>query len=121
MAPEIIQRFEDAVKRYSETRAPAKPKPAPRGGVREFPPVHFRGPELIRKPCNPQFLEIFSSKTGLHGKVARTEAKSGGGETNILHQTPMIATTGNVDLGISQCALLKGEKVGLWKRVSVSA
>ena len=33
VAPEIIQRFEDAVKRYSETRAQAKPKPAPRGGV----------------------------------------------------------------------------------------
>ena len=33
VAPEIIQRFEDAVKRYGETRAPAKPKPAPRGGV----------------------------------------------------------------------------------------
>ena len=32
-APEIIQRFDDAVKRYSETRAQAKPKPAPRGGV----------------------------------------------------------------------------------------
>ena len=33
VAPEIIQRFEDAVKRYGETRATAKPKPAPRGGV----------------------------------------------------------------------------------------
>ena len=33
VAPEIIQRFEDAVKRYSETRVQAKPKPAPRGGV----------------------------------------------------------------------------------------
>ena len=33
VAPEIIQRFEDAVKRYGETRAQAKPKPAPRGGV----------------------------------------------------------------------------------------
>ena len=33
VAPEIIQRFEDAVKRYSETRGQAKPKPAPRGGV----------------------------------------------------------------------------------------
>ena len=33
MAPEILQRFEDAVKRYNETRAQAKPKPAPRGGV----------------------------------------------------------------------------------------
>ena len=33
VAPEIIQRFEDAVKRYSDTRAQAKPKPAPRGGV----------------------------------------------------------------------------------------
>ena len=33
VAPEIIQRFEDAVKRYNETRAQAKPKPAPRGGV----------------------------------------------------------------------------------------
>ena len=33
VAPEIIQRFEDAVKGYSETRAQAKPKPAPRGGV----------------------------------------------------------------------------------------
>ena len=33
VAPEILQRFEDAVKRYNETRAQAKPKPAPRGGV----------------------------------------------------------------------------------------
>ena len=33
VAPELIQRFDDAVKRYSETRAQAKPKPAPRGGV----------------------------------------------------------------------------------------
>ena len=33
VAPEIIQRFEDAVKRYGETRAQAKPKAAPRGGV----------------------------------------------------------------------------------------
>ena len=33
VAPEIIQRFEDAVKRYNENRAQAKPKPAPRGGV----------------------------------------------------------------------------------------
>ena len=33
MAPEIIQRFEDAVKRYGETRVQAKPKAAPRGGV----------------------------------------------------------------------------------------
>ena len=33
VAPEIIQRFDDAVKRYGETRAQAKPKPAPRGGV----------------------------------------------------------------------------------------
>ena len=33
VAPEIIQRFDDAVKRYSETRAQAKPKLAPRGGV----------------------------------------------------------------------------------------
>ena len=33
MAPEIIQRFEDAVKRCSDTRAQARPKPAPRGGV----------------------------------------------------------------------------------------
>ena len=32
-APEIIQRFEDAVKRYNETRVQAKPKAAPRGGV----------------------------------------------------------------------------------------
>ena len=32
VAPEIIQRFEDAVKRYSETRAQAKPKPAPPWG-----------------------------------------------------------------------------------------
>ena len=30
---QILQKFEDAVKRYSETRAQAKPKPAPRGGV----------------------------------------------------------------------------------------
>ena len=30
---EIIQRFEDAVKRYGETRVQAKPKPAPPGGV----------------------------------------------------------------------------------------
>ena len=33
VAPEIIQRFEDAVKRYGETRVQAKPKAAPRGGV----------------------------------------------------------------------------------------
>ena len=35
VAPEILQRFEDAVKRYTETRAQgqAKPKAAPRGGV----------------------------------------------------------------------------------------
>ena len=33
VAPEMIQRFDDAVKRYGETRAQAKPKPAPRGGV----------------------------------------------------------------------------------------
>ena len=33
VAPEIIKRFEDAVKRYGETRAQAKPKAAPRGGV----------------------------------------------------------------------------------------
>ena len=33
VAPEIIQKFEDAVKRYGETRAQAKPKAAPRGGV----------------------------------------------------------------------------------------
>ena len=33
VAPEIIQRFDDAVKRYGATRAQAKPKPAPRGGV----------------------------------------------------------------------------------------
>ena len=28
-----MQRFEDAVKRYNETRAQAKPKAAPRGGI----------------------------------------------------------------------------------------
>ena len=33
VAPEIMQRFEDVVKRYNETRAQAKPKAAPRGGV----------------------------------------------------------------------------------------
>ena len=35
VGPEILQRFEDAVKRYNETRAQAqaKPKAAPRGGV----------------------------------------------------------------------------------------
>ena len=33
VAPEIIKRFEDAVKRYGETRVQAKPKAAPRGGV----------------------------------------------------------------------------------------
>ena len=33
VAPEILQRFDDAVKRYNETRVQAKPKPAPRGGV----------------------------------------------------------------------------------------
>ena len=35
VGPEILQRFDDAVKRYSETRAQtqAKPKAAPRGGV----------------------------------------------------------------------------------------
>ena len=33
VAPEIIKKFEDAVKRYGETRAQAKPKAAPRGGV----------------------------------------------------------------------------------------
>ena len=33
VAPEIIKRFEDAVKRYGEPRAQAKPKAAPRGGV----------------------------------------------------------------------------------------
>ena len=33
VAPEIIQRFEDAVKRYGENRVQAKPKAAPRGGV----------------------------------------------------------------------------------------
>ena len=33
VAPEILKRFEDAVKRYNETPAQAKPKTAPRGGV----------------------------------------------------------------------------------------
>ena len=33
VAPEIIKKFEDAVKRYGETRAQAKPKAAPCGGV----------------------------------------------------------------------------------------
>ena len=35
VGPEILQRFDDAVKRYIETRAQAqaKPKAAPRGGV----------------------------------------------------------------------------------------
>ena len=35
VGPEILQRFDDAVKRYNETRAQAqaKPKAAPRGGV----------------------------------------------------------------------------------------
>ena len=33
VAPEIIKKFEDAIKRYGETRAQAKPKAAPRGGV----------------------------------------------------------------------------------------
>ena len=35
LGPEVLQRFDDAVKRYNETRAQAqaKPKAAPRGGV----------------------------------------------------------------------------------------
>ena len=33
VAPEILKRFEDAVKKYNETPATAKPKAAPRGGV----------------------------------------------------------------------------------------
>ena len=35
VGPEILQRFDDAVKRYNETRAQAqaKPKAAPRGGM----------------------------------------------------------------------------------------
>ena len=33
VAPEILKRFEDAVKKYNETPVTAKPKAAPRGGV----------------------------------------------------------------------------------------
>ena len=49
VGPEILQRFDDAVKRYSETRvqAEAKPKAAPRGGVSS--PMIIIEPENVER------------------------------------------------------------------------